>query len=996
MRIKNHFTRLLLFILCGLFLISGVSGDFDQYGIMTLSGEEIEAQMASMPILTYEDSAAFSIESGFPDEVDLLPLLTYNPVTRDQGSCRNGWVWAATGAANIALAVDSGIYNELSVQYLNSLMNDGGITGPFACDGGFPSTFVNFYLGPDSEEKMIPVTNGNATFADGNGGQPGGWQSWGQGFKSNIPGTDIEKDPYYPVSSMETGILNPLISQGIFITQMKALLASDVPLVMSFYLPDATAWAEFHQFWEGPDEVLFPLDAYNGIPYDIRNGAGGHTALIVGYNTTDPDPAHHYWTVLNSWGVTADRPQGTFRIPMYMNYQSKSLYYNFYNMLFSPVLVTFGEVLPGPGPGFSERVLITPDGGTGYSWSESGRLLTIHSSGSYGFADMKFSEFSIYVNAPDVSIDGRRWSDAETPTDKQVLITGYHYPDGYTIGIHGNENAIPSLDLSHVFVSFFSADESLIGISGVRNIFDSSIKVIGQHPMFNVGIDEVYGTFDRNDIILFGSNDASLAGIGTLYGKMAGGSIVIDVPRLSKGFDIIGIIDVSEGAEVSGGTFWLSGHGYGYATGIYSLRGSVTGGDFKMLSYLGEGISVIDGGSVSGGVFHVGGFALANGVTYVIDGSVDGGEFFVYGDDVVGIQDLDEGGVVSGGLFIISGTDGVGIYSISDDALVKGGEFRVYGYGQAGGIFYMSDDAVIEGGSFSASSSGMGGITVGMVFCEGGSITGGSFSAESAGTAFGIVSNKCAISGGEFFAVSTFGHAIGIGDALVLPDAGAVTAWAKTKDKAIAVFTPSLSDGKDEANYSFVYKGRAYIGDTTTYSVNDSLLREIYGTGKAIIISPHPEPDEGAVIVPGEDLIIKKDRKKTIPISFDSRPGYDLQSIVINDFALDEIVKYVMLPRDRNYTVRAIAVPNQIHVDFEGDVLNGTVPLTVTFTGEAKYADGDVSWFWDFGNGERGYDQVVTTTYTMPGTYAVLATGTDSSSSATARKTAYITIEKSF
>ncbi|NLL90705.1 MAG: hypothetical protein GX226_06385, partial [Dehalococcoidales bacterium] len=46
--------------------------------------------------------------------------------------------------------------------------------------------------------------------------------------------------------------------------------------------------------------------------------------LCVGYDDSDPDPANHYWIMLNSWGVTDGRPNGLFRVSMYGIYDDVS------------------------------------------------------------------------------------------------------------------------------------------------------------------------------------------------------------------------------------------------------------------------------------------------------------------------------------------------------------------------------------------------------------------------------------------------------------------------------------------------------------------------------------------------------------------------------------------------------------------------------------------------------------------------------------------------
>ena len=47
--------------------------------------------------------------------------------------------------------------------------------------------------------------------------------------------------------------------------------------------------------------------------------------FCVGYDDSDPDP-NHYWIMLNSWGITDDRPTD-FRVSMYDIYDDVSSYY---------------------------------------------------------------------------------------------------------------------------------------------------------------------------------------------------------------------------------------------------------------------------------------------------------------------------------------------------------------------------------------------------------------------------------------------------------------------------------------------------------------------------------------------------------------------------------------------------------------------------------------------------------------------------------------------
>ena len=70
--------------------------------------------------LELDQSAAM----GVPTSFSLLPRLNSVPIERDQGYCGNCWLWVGTGIIEIALNLQTGIRDRLSIQFPNSCMND--------------------------------------------------------------------------------------------------------------------------------------------------------------------------------------------------------------------------------------------------------------------------------------------------------------------------------------------------------------------------------------------------------------------------------------------------------------------------------------------------------------------------------------------------------------------------------------------------------------------------------------------------------------------------------------------------------------------------------------------------------------------------------------------------------------------------------------------------------------------------------------------------------
>ena len=250
--------------------------------------------------------------------LSLLSRLPYTPSERNQGSCGNCWAWAGTGVMEIALDVQENIFDRLSVQFISSCN-----TLKDCCDGGWLSDFASFY---GSKTYTIPWSNTNASWQNGDG-------------NCNVPCATISISPSHRIDSI-VGEAIPThgLGQATAIANIKNVLNQNRAVWFGFFMGTAEDWNNFRSFWRNqPESALWDFDPTCNKPWSWVEG-GGHAVLCVGYN--DDDPGNSYWIMLNSWGTTAGRPNGIFRVAMDMNYDCADTN-NLYNLFWQTLDVTF-------------------------------------------------------------------------------------------------------------------------------------------------------------------------------------------------------------------------------------------------------------------------------------------------------------------------------------------------------------------------------------------------------------------------------------------------------------------------------------------------------------------------------------------------------------------------------------------------------------------------------------------------------------------------------
>lgn len=303
---------------CLISIFSSTATDASRYGMMRMTDadeRELSAWMQGLDL--YEAPAAYTPAGG---SLSLLNHFHYNPELRDQTPTGTCWIWSSTAMMSMYFDQqfngDPALQNGLSVQFLAS---NAWMVGSNLNSGGHVGKTKAFY---DMIGYAIPSSNGGAawdtTFAVGEvrpslieSGKP-----WSPSGSTAFPISSIT------LSQVKTWDIDGA-DQMAAIKNLKSVLDSGRPVGLLYFLPTTADWDRFDDFWANqPAETIIDLDYAKGHEWD--RGGCGHWVVLVGYNDEDPDPAKHYWIILNTHGtVDGRRPDTTFRLAMQMDYSAQ-------------------------------------------------------------------------------------------------------------------------------------------------------------------------------------------------------------------------------------------------------------------------------------------------------------------------------------------------------------------------------------------------------------------------------------------------------------------------------------------------------------------------------------------------------------------------------------------------------------------------------------------------------------------------------------------------
>ena len=326
----------LLLVVAFVSIVGADNGSFTN----TVMRPDRETRLKWMEAYEAAPSAAIDRDLGlnipFKVSISLLSLLNYIPSERDQGACNNCWAWAGTGIMEIALSVQEAVFDRLSIEFISSC------NGTMACcEGGWLDNLTDFY---SFQGYAIPWSNTNAAWQNGDG-------------NCNVLCDLISTTPNYAIASITPATISTHgVGKTEAIAHIKNILNQGKAIFFGFFMGTSTDWINLFSFWNNESESgLWDFDASCGKVY--TSGGGGHAVLCVGYN--DDDPNNAYWIMVNSWGTTAKRPNGIFRVDMDMDYDCYFIDggYAYYSLYWQTLNVDFDIV--------NEVLYVEPSGSCG-------------------------------------------------------------------------------------------------------------------------------------------------------------------------------------------------------------------------------------------------------------------------------------------------------------------------------------------------------------------------------------------------------------------------------------------------------------------------------------------------------------------------------------------------------------------------------------------------------------------------------------------------------
>ena len=265
-------------------------------------------------------------------EFIILDLLDYIPEENNQGKCGNCWAWPATSILGIALNVQRGIFDRLSVQYINTCGEEYSTFPAIeCCEGGNLAGFASFY---SATGMAIPWSNTNAYWYDGGN------------IRCITPCSIISKDPNYPIYDISSKTIKTRgIPEEEAIFNIKNILHQNRGVYFTILFPDNANLQNFGNFWRNENEqYIYDIDYYCGSPI-VEDEGGGHAVLCAGYNDVE-GTENDYWIMLNSWGTNSNRPNCIFLVEMHFDYECK--YSNYYAFGAQALSVTFNPDAEAP------------------------------------------------------------------------------------------------------------------------------------------------------------------------------------------------------------------------------------------------------------------------------------------------------------------------------------------------------------------------------------------------------------------------------------------------------------------------------------------------------------------------------------------------------------------------------------------------------------------------------------------------------------------------